>query len=144
MSPSRDFDAARAELLRGAEPVSFTLGGETFVCRPVVPMGDIWRGGIKAPERFTADQPGGRIFLQFSEQVALFLAPKDRDRFWSIFDDPEGEVIGAELITIVNWLTEVYTGRPQSPSTASPSGLPAVTGSPSSSTPDSDSAASTT
>lgn len=118
----KDFDLARAERQREWDPVTFTLAGQEFAGRPAIPIGDIWTGGVKHPERFSTDVPMGRVFLQFAETLALWLPESDRERFWAIFDEPKHDVIGQDLVDIVEWLTEEYTGRPTSPSAASPNG----------------------
>lgn len=138
--PNIDFDAARRERLRRDDPLTFTLGGETFRCRDAIGLADLWAEPPDPPkdiaEGATTEQ--GLIWLRFAQTITTYIVDDDIERWWSLFEPDHDEIIqGRDLIDIANRLSEEYTGRPLSPSGDSSTGPPATTtGSNSSSEPE--------
>lgn len=131
-----DFDAARRERQAKTDPITFRLGGETFTVRRLITLGEAWVDKLPpAPERFEAAE--AESFLLLAQTIAgVYLDPEDRERWWSIFDDPARGVEGDDLLEVIARLSEEVTGRPLSPPPASANGRKAKTnGSTSSSTP---------
>jgi hypothetical protein len=128
--PHRDFDAARAERERQVEPVTFTLGGETFQC--VAPSVGDALDLADAPEPESSLIGSVKAIAKFIDKI---LIPADRGRFKKLLrkmDTPHGPVNSYDLIEVGMWLAEEYAGRPTEPSTDS-SGGRATTGDTSSS-----------
>lgn len=89
----------------GGEAVTFDLNGVTYHCRDRLPAGttlDIASGiagGIDAARRV------GEFF-----DAALL--PEDAEPFAAAIRDPEVPVPMETLNAIIQWLVQVYTGRP--------------------------------
>lgn len=125
--PHRDFDAARAERVRQTEPVSFTLGGETFSCVVEPTLGDIL-ALAGAPEPEESEVEAVRAILAFTGEIVV---PEDRARFRRLVrrERPRrfrrrrgGAFSAADVVALAFWLVEVYTGRPTRPSSGSSDG----------------------
>lgn len=119
--PHRDFDAARAERARAADPETFTIGGETFTCVLLPAIGDVL-DLIDAPER---DQnPVGAVRAAIA-YIDTLLVPEDRARFQETIRGAEhdaGPVNGDDVLDVMWYLSERFTGRPTRPSDDSSSG----------------------
>ena len=124
--PHRDFDAARAERLRGTEPVTFTIGGQRFRCVLEPALGDAL-ALADAPEPQDSQAGAARAIVRFVESL---LGPEDRGRWRRLgggqryrrFARRRPPVSSAELIELGAWLSIQYTARPTVPSSASSSG----------------------
>lgn len=120
--PARDFDAARSERQRDRDPITFTLGGETFTCVPSLPI------------CFFLDvaEVGGPVLLAL--EVETCVVDDQRERFNALLRrtrDPLGE---EDVEAVHRWLVETYANRPTERSSGSPDG-PLTSGEPSSSEP---------
>lgn len=138
--PNIDFDAARRERLRREDPLTFTLGGESFLCRDAIGLADVWGEPPEPPkdiaEGATTDM--ARTWMRLAQIITTYIVPEDLDRWWALFSPETDEIIqGKDLLNVVDRLTEEFTGRPTSPSDGSPNGQSGgTTGSTSSSEPD--------
>lgn len=121
-----DFDIARRERLRREEPLTFTLGGETFQCRDAMAVIDMWREPPAAPESIVAGATTapGLVLLGYAREIAGTLVPSERDRWWEMLqrDDLDLGVQGTDLVEVYKALVEEYAGRPTSPSADSSDG----------------------
>lgn len=139
--PNLDFDAARRERQRQREhdPLTFTLGGQTFHVRDDFGLADLWAEHPEPPKTIADGATTERavLFLNLARSAASFLIPDDLDRWWGLFDPATAEIIkGEDLLDVVNGLNEEISGRPTSPSSDSSDSPPTVTGPTSSSPPD--------
>jgi hypothetical protein len=101
-----DFDAARAE--NRNEPLTFTLGGESFTCCAELPVGHLL---------------GMMDNLKTMDFLAFVLFEEDRGRFEALLCRGGDDVITADdLVIVVRRLLEVYTGRPTTPPSPTSSG----------------------
>lgn len=124
--PHRDFDAARAERLRGTEPVTFTIGGQRFRCVLEPALGDAL-ALADAPEPQDSEAGAARAICRFVESL---LVPEDRRRWRRLcgrqryrrFGRRRPPVSSAELLELGAWLAMSYTARPTVPSSDSSSG----------------------
>lgn len=121
--PAFDFDAARRERLRARDPITITLGGETFTCLPIVPFGASW-GLIDAPALPDPTEGLSFVYKALAAFVADCLIPEDVDRWWALFTSKTEIIDGVALREVTDALTAAYTGRPTSPSTDSSDGRP--------------------
>lgn len=137
--PNIDFDVARRERLRRDDPLTFTLGNETFRCREGLGLADAWGEPADPPKNIIdgANTDIARTFMRVAQDITMFLERDEYDRWWALFTPDSDEIIqGRDLIDILNHLSEEYTGRPTSPSDDSSNGQPdGGTGSTSSSEP---------
>lgn len=116
----KDFDAAAREAV--GEPLTFTLGGETFTTTPELPAMPMLKLAAKAEEEGPAAAAAFYEFIQAmlaEEDVARFETMATRTRF------------GMETLKdVVSWLLAEMTGRPtQRPSDSA--GRPLTTSEPS-------------
>lgn len=125
--PHRDFDAARKERQRGADTVSFTLGGDRFACVLEPALGDAF-ALADAPEPEVNETSAVRAILAFTEALVV---PEDRKRFRRMIRRqlpgrlrrrPRNPVSPGDVIELGVWLSQEYTGRPTEPSTDSSDG----------------------
>lgn len=126
MGPHRDFDAARAERLRGVDPVTFTMGGRRFTCLPEPTLGDalILAG---APEPDVSPLAALLAQLRFIEAL---LPKRDRRRFRRMarrqtarwFARGRPPVSSTEIHELAIFLATEHSGRPTRPSSASSNG----------------------
>lgn len=116
--PTRDFDAARAERLRQRDPIRFVLGGETFTCLPVIPVG----AGLDLAD--AGHHPMGTVgYTQALHRfIRSALVDDDLDRFEKVLTSKTDPVGPNDLQELAEWLAEEYTARPTSPSTDSSGG----------------------
>lgn len=132
--PHIDFDAARRERQRNRDPLTFTLGDQEFKCHDVLTLSDLWDPTpevIEAPEHVKAGAttPTAHTFMMIALDIARLLHPSEVDRWWSIFDPKNAELIEPEdLLNVLNKLSEHYTGRPTSPSDDSSNGQQSTDG----------------
>lgn len=119
--PHRDFDAARAERERVAEPVTFRLGGQDFSCVLAPSVGDAL-DLADAPEPESSLIGSVRAIVRFVDKL---LVAEDRERFADLIrsmDTPHGPINSYDLIELGVWLGEEFGGRPTEPSTESSAG----------------------
>lgn len=109
--PFADFDAARREAVN--EPVAFQLRGERFECLARCPAGDLF-----------ALAGRGLSGVACRDFISSVLDDGDLERFGKVLTNKADPVDLDDLVTITEWLVEVYTGRPTKPSTGSPGGRP--------------------
>lgn len=117
MSPHRDFDAARAERAREADPVSFTLGGERFTCVVEPTLADTF-ALMDAPEPVDNESAAVHAILRFAGNLVV---PADRARWAKMVKaQKRGKtrtpVSPADIIELGVWLASEFTGRPSRPS----------------------------
>lgn len=117
-----DFDAARLERRREREPAQFRLGGETFTCLPVVPIGFALDLATLAlgPE----DDPDIAAAYALTSFIDNVLVDEDRPRFQELLRRRDDAVDPDSLWEIVKWFAEVYAGRPTVPPRDSSSSPP--------------------
>ena len=91
-----------------ADPVSFKIFDETFVCRPQIPGKTMLDLASKTSDE---ENPGeaGKVIEKFFSTV---LVPESLERFNSLCDDPERIVQMQSLMDIIGWLVETYSERP--------------------------------
>jgi hypothetical protein len=122
--PHRDFDAARAERMREVEPLSFTLGGETFRCVNEPTIGDAL-ALADAPEPTENESAAVKAILAF---VGSLVVPEDQKRWRRMLARQRPgrrnrhPVGGGEVVELGVWLAVEYSGRPSGPSTGSSAG----------------------
>lgn len=108
MAPAhRDFDAGRRE--QTGEPLTFSLGGETFtVPRPLPALPMMELAAAASEEGQTEDL--ARSAAAFSRFLLGMLASSDRERFRKMATAIRADV---ELLgAIVQWVVEEMSGRP--------------------------------
>lgn len=100
----KDFGAKQAST---DEPVTFTLDGEDFTCRPRV------QGGLILKFVHDADSDsGGKAAGALTWFIRKALVKDDRERFDTLLED-EDRLIDVETIgEVAAWLMEMYAGRP--------------------------------
>lgn len=109
MARHRDFDAARNEAT--AEPLTFTLGGREFHCRPVLPA------GVLLDMAATTHGSDMEAFASFTKFLDAVIAPEDLDAF----HDALGTTIDLwMLLELVQWIIVEATGRPFPNASSSP------------------------
>lgn len=122
--PHRDFDAARAERVRGADPVEFTLGGERFRCVVEPSIGDAL-ALADAPEPEQNETAAVRAILAF---VGALVVPEDRRKWRRMLARQRPgrrnrhPVSAGEVVELGAWLAVEYSGRPSRPSSGSSAG----------------------
>lgn len=109
----RDFDAERAERAReaGLDPIEFRLGGRDLVAAPTVPFGAML--DLAAAPEYAEDPLGA-----YRAAVAFISAAVVKGNVAAAC----GAVDEETLVAALNWLVEVYTGRPTGPSSGSADG----------------------
>lgn len=110
----KDFDAARRERRRerALAPIGFKLGGETFLCLPVVPVGaalDL----EEAPEIREDEAAAAKSLAKFIDSV---LTDDDRPRFDALLHRRDDPIDGTDLFEVAVHLAGEYAARPTSPS----------------------------
>lgn len=98
------------------EPITFSLGGETFTCRDQLAAAASRQ--IGGPE-VTLSQA-----IRFVERC---VATADRARFSALLDSDEVEIPASKIVEVFIWLAEVYSGRPTQPPVASSNGRATTT-----------------
>ena len=89
------------------EPITFTLYGETFRCRPAL-QGRVL---IKFIAESTDEDPsaGARALLKFFKEV---IVTSDYERFENLTEG-ESTIVPMEVLSeIMEWMVEQYTARP--------------------------------
>lgn len=128
---THDFDAARKERLRERDPISFRLGGQTFTCLPVIPVGAVL--DLEAAPEIDDDE--ARAAKELARFIDNTLVEADRERFQQLLRNRAEPIDGTALFQVAVFLAGEYTARPTSPSTGS-SGGRGTDGATSSSPPD--------
>lgn len=104
----RDFDAEVAERARETDPIEFTLGGVRFTARPVCPFGAAL--DLAAAPEITVDLAGAVAgIVAFLEQVVL-------EEQSAQVSDAVRRVNADMAYSVVQWLSEQFSGRPTMPS----------------------------
>lgn len=117
-----DFDAARRERLQQRQPVTFTLGGQTFTCLPVVPFAKCWAIADAPDLAEAAQKPQMELMRILAGMIADMLIEEDEARWWDLFASKTEVIDQATLYDVASTLTERFAGRPTSPSTDSSDG----------------------
>lgn len=102
----------------GGDDVTFDLNGVTYHCRPRLPAGvtlDVATVG--------GTQPGVGAAQRVGEFFDAALMPDDAALFAAALRDPEVVVPMETLQEIIQYLVEVYTGRPTGQQAGSGNGL---------------------
>lgn len=109
----KDFGSPVAE----EEPLSFSLFGETFTCRPSL-QGKFL---LDLVSESSSDDPaaGAAVMQRFFDTV---LVDDSRERFNALAEDPDRIVSVETLSEITAWLVEQYSARPTQQPEISPSG----------------------
>jgi hypothetical protein len=123
----RDFDAARRAHHIDRDPVTFTLGGDTFTVLPDPTLGDTFdladAPDIK-PEDFDPDGAPDLVLVRvLRDFIRRMLDEDERPRF----DRAMYRIPSTEAYVIVEcamWITEQVTGFPTEPPASSSSGRP--------------------
>lgn len=125
MSPHRDFDAARAERLKGREPITFTMGGQSFACVVEPALGDAL-ALAEAPEPDDSPSAALKAMLRFIEAS---LDPADRRRFRRMTVRQTARrlrrrapVSSQEVFELGVMIASSYSARPSQPSAGSAGG----------------------
>lgn len=100
-----------------AEPLDFTLHGETFECYPQVPGKFL----LDLAKNSSTDDPSAsaQVITKFFSQV---LKDESLERFNALIEDKDRVVSMETLADIVSWLMEEYAGRPEKQPEASSTG----------------------
>lgn len=118
MSALKDFDAARSERKRKLgnpdQVVAFRIGGQEFRCQPVLPYGLVLDIAL-VPD----DAPQTMQVAALDNLIFQMLKPECHDAWHAIVRDTENGLDLEDVRTIVQWMMEVYTGRPTEPSSTS-------------------------
>lgn len=115
----KDFDAARRERRRNREPIAFRLGGQEFTLPATLPAGHIL-------DLIEADADGNPVATLVACRrflAAILASDEDRERLEVVLrshDDPVD--LNDDLIEVVDWIAEQYTGRPTKRSSDSSDG----------------------
>ena len=126
--PSFDFDAARRERLAGYDPISFTIGGQSFTARPAIPFEKLLRV-VRDDEKL----PAHEAFHRSLEFIGSCLPKKDRPRLNKALVNEDEPIEEDEAYAVVAYLVGCYLTRPTQPPSDSSGGRP-TTGRRSSST----------
>lgn len=125
--PHRDFDAARTERLKGREPITFTMGGQSFACVAEPALGDAL-GLAEAPEPDDSPSAALKAMLRF---VAASLDPADQRRFRRMVRRQTARrlrrrppVSSQEVFELGVMIASNYSARPTRPPSDSSAGRP--------------------
>ena len=100
-----------------ADPISFSLFGETFTCRSSL-QGKFLLD-LVAETNSEDPAAGAAVMQKFFDTV---LVDDSRERFNALAEDPD-RIISVEVLSdITSWLVEQYSARPTQPSEILPSG----------------------
>jgi hypothetical protein len=89
------------------EPLSFTLDGEEYWCKPAI-NGAVLLRFVREADSDSGGQSAGALLGLF-EKVLL---PEDNEKFAKVIDDPE-KIIDINILgEIAAWVVEQYTQRP--------------------------------
>lgn len=111
----RDFGSTKS--LQEYEPLSFTLEGEEYYCRPALAGATLLKF---VKEADSGD--GGRSADALLGLFEKILYPDDFDRFQKLWDDPDRIVDITTLGEIASWVVGEYTNRPTQASSNSSDG----------------------
>ena len=90
------------------EPLSFSLHGETFNCRPTL-QGKVL---LNMVAKTGGDDQGVAVASILDEFFSVCLLPESLTRFNALLEDPE-KIVSVETIgDITGWLMEEYSARP--------------------------------
>lgn len=121
MGEFADFDAARRERARGREPITFRVGGEDFECLAVAPAGPV----LDFAAAGNTPVAGRRFLLALlRDDDAEGDVGSSRDRFIELMYRHDDPIDGDAIIEILQWISEVYAGRPTQRSSDSSDGPP--------------------
>ena len=99
-----------------AEPVSFTLHGEEFHCRPEIQGKTL----LTLMANTNAEDPSD-IAKAVTSFFDVCLLPESSERFNALLEDPDRIVTVETLGEITGWLVEEYSARPtQGPGSSAP------------------------
>lgn len=112
--PHREFEAAHRN---DDDPITFSVDGEKFTCVPVLS----WTALAGLVKTASEKDPAG-MALQIGPFFDSVLVDEDVERFQKILGRKTNAVDIGLLTNIIQWLTEVYTGRPTSPPSDSDGG----------------------
>lgn len=125
----RDFDVSRRAYAPERDPVTFTLGGETFTVLPDPTLGDTF-DLADAPDISAADfDPNGAADLKLVRILTSFIrrmVPEgDRPRFdVALYRIPSTQAY--VIVECAEWITEQVVNRPTMPPASSSSGRQAT------------------
>jgi hypothetical protein len=105
MARHKDFGSDGVFRPEELEEISFSLVGQDFKCRPILPGSTLIRV-IEATEN--SDSGIGAITSLFQEA----LDPVDIERFYEVIEGTEYVVSVDALVSILQWLVEQYAQRP--------------------------------
>lgn len=106
MTKFRDFGAPVS--LETSEPISFSLYGETFNCKPQIP-GQVMLDLAARSGKNDDGAESASVIIDFFKYVLL---PESQERFSALCVDPVRIVTIDQLMDIVSWLMEIYGERP--------------------------------
>ena len=89
-----------------AKDREFQVGGETFHWRDVRP---------EVLEAFEPAEVQGSVWKIYDDQILLFLAPDEHDRWRAVRAQDEKAVSIKQIQAILQWLVEEQTGLPTEP-----------------------------
>jgi hypothetical protein len=95
------------------EPVVFDINGVEFRCRPqissgiILKMGELLGGDQDTLENVSVPEMI-KVIKDFFQHA---IKPEDREKFFTMLDDPDTPVPITTLIDIVKWLASMYTGN---------------------------------
>lgn len=116
--PNTDFNAMLAERgrLLGTDELTFTLGGTTFPCRPILPQA-LWLQGVTELPDPPSEDPDQFVeaVLHLFEGIVTEDADKLRGEFAAIGDF-------TLAMQMFSWVVDTYIARPTPPPSDSPGG----------------------
>lgn len=115
--PSIDFDAARRERLAGRDPISFKLGGQTFVARPAIPFKKLVRI-VTDDQQLNASE----AFDRAVDFVRTCLKKGDGPRLARALENDLQPVEEDDVYAVVAYLVGCYGTRPTRPPSGSSAG----------------------
>jgi hypothetical protein len=116
MARHKEFGSVGVFRPEDLEEISFTLLGETFKCRPILPGTTLVRV-IQA-----AESPSGGV-ATIMELFKDAVVPEDFGRFTEIIEGTDTVVSMEGLVAILEWLIEQYAERPTMRPSSSENGL---------------------
>jgi len=109
--PFREFQSAT-----NAEAVTFRIGTDIFEAAKECPA------GILLSMASMAQEEGGNAVAGTMDFLDSVMLPESRERFAARMRDPQNPISLKVVTELVQWLVEVYTGRPTAQPSPSPAG----------------------
>lgn len=113
---AKNFDQARSERRKTREERTFTLGGETFVCKPAI------KPEWLAPYEDMSEETPLFEVLTIADNLFLHaIEPNDgaQERYQAIRSNEDDPIDFEDLREVLAWIMEIASSRPTGPRDAS-------------------------